>query len=80
LAGQKSVEFHRFAPNVYCEQILGRSIVIHYTNGDRWQCASLEPVLADGTDPDEVEWTRHSAVAHFVGYHEGYVKLVSCRS
>jgi Cu/Zn superoxide dismutase len=75
LAGQKSVEFHRFAPNVYCEQILGRSIVIHYTNGDRWQCASLEPVLADGTDPDEVEWTRHSAVAHFVGYHEGYVKL-----
>ena len=77
LTGQKSVAFHRFAPNVYCERILGRSVVIHHGNGDRWQCASLEPVLADGTDG--VEWTRHSAVAHFTGYHEGYVTLVSCR-
>jgi Cu/Zn superoxide dismutase len=75
LVGRKSLEFHQFAPNVYCERILGRSIVIHYSNGDRWQCASLEPMLADGTDG--IEWTRHSAVAQFTGHYVGYVKLVS---
>ena len=75
LVGRYSVSFHRFAPNVYCERILGRSIVIHFANGSRWQCASLEPVLTDGRT--QTEWKKHSAVAHFSGHYEGYVQLVN---
>ena len=80
LKNRTSVSFHRFAPNLKCDKILGRSIVIHYTGGKRWQCATLEPVLPGESDTRETEWIKHSGIAHFTDYHDGYVKLVSSHS
>lgn len=78
LTGKESVQFTYIAPNIQCDGIhgiLGRSIVIHRTDGKRWQCATIEPLGLYGN-----EVTKLSAVARFQGRYSGYIKLVSTRS
>ena len=71
-AGKTSVSFKKFSHNLQLLGrfgVLGRSLVIHATDGSRWKCADILP-MAPGTK-------KMTAVANFVGKFEGSVKFVS---
>lgn len=72
LKEKSAVSFTRFDANVRCDDILGRSVVIHRGDKSRWQCATFEPLKPDG-----FTLRRHSAQATFTGKTEGYIRLVS---